>query len=256
MVLPTLGEWKTLKIQGYKMKIKKLTTSVLLPVTADVIANKNKEDTALFYNVKHGSRGEGLFTYTIGVDKRLFKPTNSNDKLSFDDNNYILLPIYDKKQHKKDSKNNYLYFISTDRMEEHKNDYIVLWEIPNRFYTDVSYDISGDVKLIGEGSLGRSRGSNIFTSPAPVLEVYGNCKLEWSGHDSKSTVYSQVITFKDGLWNIGKLIAEENHTEKLQLHSKYGEMSNHIENIVKPLHTVDDKIWRMFGDDTEGSSFS
>ena len=196
------------------MKIKKLTTNLLLPVKADVVANKNKDKNSIYYNIKHGGRGDGLFTYTIGVDKRLFKPTNTDDRLEFIDENYILLPIYENNVRKQDSKGNYLYFISTDGMEDHKNDYLLLWEIPNKFYMDVKYEINGDVKLIGEGSLGRTRGITSYTSPAPVLEIYGNCELSWSGLSEDGNLYKQRVTFKNGMWNIGQLMVDETSMPK------------------------------------------
>jgi len=232
------------------MKIMKLTTSVLLPVTAEVVTNKSK-DNSLFYNIKHGGRGSGLFTYTIGVDKRLFKPTGTHDKLHLIDNNYIMLPIYENKKHKTDSKGNYLYFISTDTMEDHKNDYIILWEIPNKFYSNVTFKTYGDVRVIGEGLLGRSRGIENYTSPAPVLEVFGNCTLEWSATDENGKMYSHKTSLDDDGWKIGELTVVK---KDVKLVSDVGTQRSYVENVLKPMASLVKTI-DEFGDDSEETTY-
>ena len=187
------------------MLIKKLTVSVLKPVTAIVVKNKNKnKNNELYFNIKHGGRGENLFTYTIGLDKHMFKPNATEDTLVMEDKDYILLPIYKNGMPMRDSRNNYMYYISKDQVDDHTTDYILLWEIPNKFYTDVTYTLKGNVKEIGIGINGRSRTNEIFKSPAPILEIFGNCELNWTAIDSTKR-YAQKITLEDNAWNIGKL---------------------------------------------------
>lgn len=165
----------------------------------------------MFYNIKHGGQGENLFMYTIGLNKKLFSPEAMSDTIELDDNTYILLPVYVDKKHKQDSKGNYLYFISIDHMDNHKEDYIILWEIPNKLYTEVTYTINGDASELGSGISGRSRGSTNYTSPSPVLEIYGECELCWTGVNANGIKHKQIISFKNGDWNIGaiKTIEEE-----------------------------------------------
>lgn len=192
------------------MKIIKLTSSIVSKVIASTVKNKNK--TKEYYNIKHGGRGEGLHTYKMGMDERIFKVDKS--ELILNDDNYILIPIYRQKKQLKDKADNFMYYISTDQMEDHKNDHIVFWEIPNKFYTDVKYEITGDVNTIACGTIGRSRGNVNYTSPAPILEVYGECTLSWTAIDNNGRKLEQVFTFEDGKWNIGTVNITEIEKEE------------------------------------------
>ena len=187
------------------MRIRKLTTNLLLNVKAKIITNKN--NGAKHFNIRHGSASEGLHDYVIYTDNRYFKPEENENEGAFNDDDYILKPVYKNDIHIQDRKDNYSYTISKDDVEDHKKDYIVLWEIPNKFYTDVKYEVSGNAIVLGTGYSGRVREGTLFSSPAPVLEVYGTTTLEWSGIRD-NVLYKQKVTFKDDQWSIGQVIKD------------------------------------------------
>ena len=180
------------------MKIMKLTSKRLSPVTPIII---KKKPNTLYFNIKHGSRGDKLHSYTFGLDASKFKPTSISDELELKDDNYVLLPIYKNEEQRKDRAGHPMYFISTDDMDDHKNDYIILWEIPNKFYTNVEYTTSGNVNVLGEGKIGRSRGGEDYISPSPILEVYGVCSLEWTACKDGSR-YKQSFSYDGEKWSI------------------------------------------------------
>lgn len=185
------------------MRIRKLTTNLLLTVRAKTIINRS--NNSKHFNIRHGSASEGLHDYIIYVDSRYFKPETDETERLFDRDDYILKPVYKNDIHIQDRKDNYSYTLSMDDVEDHKKDYIILWEIPNKFYTEVKYEIKGNALILGMGHSGRVRENKLYSSPAPVLEVYGSTTLEWSGIRD-DTLYKQIITFKDDQWIIGQVI--------------------------------------------------
>ncbi len=188
------------------MRIRKLTTNLLLNVKAKTV--NIKPTGATHFNIRHGSASEGLHDYIIYMDRRYFKPEDNITEKILNDDDYILKPVYKNNIHIQDRKDNYSYTLSRDEVEDHKKDYIILWEIPNKFYSDVKFDVSGNAIILGTGYSGRVRDGKVYSSPAPVLEVYGTATLEWSGiRDDK--LYKQIITFKDDQWNIGQVIKTE-----------------------------------------------
>lgn len=197
------------------MKIIKLTASKISTVKGTVIVNK--KNTSKYFNIRHGSASDGLHFYSIYMDSRYFKPVDNEATIDLPDDKYILKPVFKDKAHIKDSKGNYSYCLSIDDVEDHKKDFIVLWEIPNKFYKGVEYTIDGDVEKIGEGSSGRVRNGTVYSSPAPVLEVFGIATLTWSGTKTKDGIkYSQTITFKDSKFQIGQIIKAENNESNIK----------------------------------------
>ena len=192
------------------MRIRKLTTNLLLNVKAKTV--NIKPTGATHFNIRHGSASEGLHDYIIYMDRRYFKPEDNVTEKVLNDDDYILKPVYKNNIHIQDRKDNYSYTLSRDEVEDHKKDYIILWEIPNKFYSDVKFDVSGNAIILGTGYSGRVRDGKVYSSPAPVLEVYGTTTLEWSGiRDDK--LYKQIITFKDDQWNIGQVIKTDIETK-------------------------------------------
>jgi len=195
------------------MKILKITASVIKPVKAVTVRsrNVNKPDD-LHYNVKFGSMGSDLWVYSMGVDRKLFKPKDAGDVLELTDDNYVLIPIKNNGDAIKDRKGNDIYYITVDHTEDHRKDTIALWEIPSRNYQNVEYTADGEVRVLGYGLTGKTRGSIKYISPAPVLEVMGDCVLKWTGIDKNNKEVSQTITYtSDGKWEIGLIkVGEEN----------------------------------------------
>jgi hypothetical protein len=169
-------------------------------VTATV--TKRKKSNNLYFNIRHGSMG--LWVYILSLDAVYFKPKQDDQSLELTGDNYILLPIKKNGEVAKDNNGNTIYSLTIDEMQNHKKDIILFWEIPNRFYTDINIKLSGMVVKLGEGSTGRIRDGVPYTSPAPVLEIVGDCKLEWTGLDKEGKTVGQVINYiyADENWTI------------------------------------------------------
>lgn len=184
------------------MRLQKLTSLKILPVVAQV--HKNKTNNSLYYNIKHGTHGEGLWMYSCGLYKPYFTPENEGDKLEMKDDNYIIKPVKKDNVILRDKKKNVVYNITIDLSETHKKDIIVFWEIPNKNYLEVSFKVSGLATLLGEGISGKERGEVLYSSPAPVIEVLGDCELYWTGKDIENKNISQTIKYDyaKGEWDI------------------------------------------------------
>ena len=81
---------------------------------------------------------------------------------------------------------------------------LLLWEIPNKRYINVSFETDGDCHIVGSGETGSIRDGIEYISPAPVLEIFGSCTLKWWGYDKHSNLVKQEITFDypNSQWNI------------------------------------------------------
>jgi len=184
------------------MKIVKLTGLGIGSVTAQVYKNTKGK---MYFNISHGTKGKDLFVWKCGLRDGRFTPKSEGDTLELNDNNYIIRNVLDKnKQVMKDVNGNLLYNIDIDYMENHKNDLLVLWEIPNKNYKECRYTVTGDVDVIGEGKTGKIRGDKKFISPAPVLEIYGDCELVWSAVDKNNKGYKQIFKYDyaENKWSI------------------------------------------------------
>jgi hypothetical protein len=195
------------------MKILRLTSINVGPVIAQTF-KKSKDANNIYFNIKHGSAGKNLWVYSCGLHSVHFKPANEKDSLELSGDNYILRPIKkrvggseDDKIVLKDKIGNTLYSISIDNMRHHKKDIILFWEIPNNNYTDVSYTTSGNVSELGKGWIGKERNEKLYSSPAPVLEIQGNCSLEWVAVDIDGFKIKQTIKydFEKANWDISPI---------------------------------------------------
>lgn len=190
------------------MKIGKLTTKALFTVKPTIYSKKNNR----YFNIRHGSVGDGLHTYTIGIDKYMHKPELGEEAPELTNDDYTLIPIYNGREQVKDSKDQYMYYLSRDDVDEHKSDYIILWEIPNKFYREIKYEIIGNVKVLGEGTIGKYRDGIDFISPAPVLEIYGPCELSWTAiRDNKKFIHTSK--FDGNSWNVGTIEIDERNDD-------------------------------------------
>ncbi len=189
------------------MKIISLGSQGLKKVKTVVITSKSN---AKYHNVRHGSHQSGFWAYTLGVSNRLHKVNDDEDKVELIDDNYILLPIKRNGKQIIDGRGNGMYYLDSDNIDEHTNDYIVLWNIPNNFYKDVKYEVSKNVLELGVGFSGKVRGDDIYISPSPLLEVTGNAVLRWTGVDKDGNKLKQVIKFNGDIWTVGDIDIIEN----------------------------------------------
>jgi len=77
---------------------------------------------------------------------------------------------------RKDIKGNGYYVISKDSDDIHKLDVLLFWTIDPSLI-DVDYGTKGFGKILGHGCV--SEKENIV--PSPVIEIYGDCKIYYSG---------------------------------------------------------------------------
>lgn len=185
------------------MKILKLTGTDIGPATA--IVYKNKKTEVSYFNIKHGSNGENLWTYRFGLSKTYFSPESEDEILALTEDNYVIKPIKKDKLELKDGKGNIKYAVTKDHMENHRKDVVLFWEIPNKNYTDVTYEISGKCIELGKGISGKERENISYISPAPVLEIIGDVVLVWRAVDAEDRKIEQTIkyTYNTGEWEIG-----------------------------------------------------
>lgn len=182
------------------MRIIKLTGINSSPAIATV--HRNHKSDNMYFNIKHGSQGENLWVYSCELNKSHFAPSALADELKLDNDNYVIIPVKKNGSVVKDKKDNTLYMITIDHNQNHKQDMLIFWEIPNVNYTEVTYKITGMANDIGHGWSGKERGEICFKSPAPVIEIYGNATLEWSGLDRDGNNIKQTITVINGAINI------------------------------------------------------
>lgn len=187
------------------MQILRLTADAISTAVAVSVDGKKEK----YYNLKHGSIGRSLWRYIMFLSNTCFKYTPGVEEKQLIGNNYSLRAINKKGEFIKDEKGNRLYNIVTDKNSSHYNDLLIFWDIPNFNYTEVSYKLSGNVNLIAEATNGKDRGDIVFTSPAPVLEVLGNCKLEWCGKNSDGKHVSQTIEIVNQKVKINDILTEE-----------------------------------------------
>lgn len=172
------------------MRILKLTDLKILPMEAYLYSRVKDGVTKKYYNIKHGSEEKGFKVYKCLLDKVYFNPELLNDNpLILKDDNYCLKQFISK------DKNNKQFVISVSNVETYKRDILVFWEIPNFNFTDVEYTLTGNVSEVDHGIIGKYRPNAIYKSPAPVLEIYGSCKLSWKAISDTNIEYSQTIEY-------------------------------------------------------------
>lgn len=167
------------------MRILTLTSEGIKPAVATVFKDKDKSH----YNIKHGSRGKDTHVLSYGLDKTFFDPVKLDQSTyELKDDNYILIPIKKDGIQVKDRNGNCLYSISIDNVRNHKKDAILILEIPNNNYTEVNFTTTGNVSVLGQGIIGKTRSDKLYSSPAPILEIYGDCVLTWTGKNGDDIV--------------------------------------------------------------------
>ncbi len=170
--------------------------------TRDVKTTIVGSDNKKYHNVKHGSYERGFWAYSIGVSKKLCNPDVDKEPMSLTDDNYKLIPIKRDGNPVVDKKDNIMYYLADDMSDEHRDDYLVLWNIPNACYRDVKYEFTGNVNEIGKGYNGKIRDNTQYISPSPVLEVVGPAVLRWSGITLNGDTVKQKIVFDNSNWII------------------------------------------------------
>jgi len=186
------------------MRILKLVDYKFIPVEPVVYTNKRNDSK--YYNLIHGTKGVSTWKWSCSLDINYF--TVNDQPFTMDGDDYVLIPIRGVGGSiKKDIKGNAYYMLSKDNTYTHRKDILLLWEIPNKNYSDVKYTIVGDSEVLGSGCNGRIRGEKRYLSPAPIIEIFGDTTLTWSGVDTSGRTHSQTITYTRASdnWDINKI---------------------------------------------------
>lgn len=185
------------------MKIFNLSFNGIKPAIAVARYKYNKrkdEEKDLRFCIQHGSHGKNTWCAEFFITESLI-PKDKDDTLELKDNIYTLKVKRDKNNNKpiKDRLNNNVYTISINKENLMLDtDQIVFWNIPVGIYTDVGYKITGSVTELCKGINGKFMLDQFYTSPAPVLNVYGDCSLEWFAKDKrKNKQYRQTISYNE-----------------------------------------------------------
>ena len=192
------------------MRLLRLTSLGCKPMEATIYRKKDKDGgIKKYYNIRHGSIESGFKTFLSLLDSRVYPVNEDENPLILDKDTYTIRP-YTKVTDP--NYGNTVYLVSESNTLSTKNDIILFWEIPNSYYTNVSYNIEGNARVIGSGSIGKIRVEGKFESPSPVVEIIGNCKLSWSAYSKNNGVTKHIeqhieYDYIDMKWNIG--IVEE-----------------------------------------------
>lgn len=181
------------------MYFKKISLYDLSQPEATVFKNKKTGD--LFYNLRLGTTGDGTWEYVLLFDKRTYIPTNVSDKLVLDGNNYIIKPLKTKDQEGKhqlikDGQDNVQYIVSEDGSSFHKKDLILVWELPNRNFTKIDYNIKGSHNILATAITGKERNGKTYVSRIVLAELLSDCELHWEGEQDTGDILEQTISFK------------------------------------------------------------
>lgn len=160
------------------MKILRLTTDGLLePLTAQPI---EKNDT-IYYNIFHGSKT--CWEFRCAVDSRIATPKINKDLILKEDH-FIFRYLKDKDDKEiLDQVGNKYIVISKNSDPSHKLDTLLFWDIEHPV-TNIEFTINGFANEIGRGY----NGTETIKSPAPVLEIYGDCELSYTGQINDKNV--------------------------------------------------------------------
>ncbi len=182
------------------MKILRLTNYQVTPAVAEVYKHKGKN----YFNLKHGMFGSNFWRWSCGLEYKHFKPKKDEVSLTLDNDNYTIVPVKHGGELLKDGMGNVVYNIGIDHSSAYRNDILLLWNIPNKLFKDVTYTLNGMCSEIGRGSVGRTRGTVIYKSPYPVIEIVGDTTLSWTGVDNDGNQYSQTVkySYAENLWDI------------------------------------------------------
>lgn len=185
------------------MKIIKLNATSIDTVKAHV--SKKAGSGEPYLSIKHGS--SGFWVYYIMLSKNFFTVNQADEAYELKGDSFVLKPLKKKGSPIKDNKGNIVYCLEKDYMENHRKDNLVFWEIPNKYYTGVQHKVNGAAKEIAAGIVGKERDGTAYSSPAPIIEVLGDCTLSWVGKDLNGKVVSQTIKYDymNNDWDIGKI---------------------------------------------------
>jgi len=188
------------------MRITRLTGSLISPAVADIFINRKTE--VVHHNLSHGTKSTGCWKWFAGLSHEHFDL--ANEPYTLDGDSYVLLPVKKNGLILKDAKGNVCYNIGIDSDPSHVNNILVLWTPAERAYSDVVVDVSGSCEIVGHGKNIANR-TNRESSPAPVVEIYGDADLYWTGKRADGVVVCQHVKYNLGTkqWTFSDVTASE-----------------------------------------------
>lgn len=167
-------------------------------------------DNKLYFNYKVGLRYKDCKEYTLSFSNKDYSPTSKDDILILDKDNYNVVPVYKNGELAKDRNNNQIYTVREDNTVSHRSNSLVIWELPNNDYVDVTYQLDGSVSKLADASSGVYRNDTMYVTQILILSVYGDCVLTASFKDSEGKSYTKSYTYnyKADKWDIGEIKRE------------------------------------------------
>lgn len=169
------------------MKLIKLVGDEVKPVYADPYTNP-KTGTKHF-NIIIGSNKDIAHRRHIKLDSNIFGNPILDKSFELIDNDYIIKPIYNKSNN-----STFNYVLSKDNSEVHKNDVLLIWELPNVNQENTETEIKGVYDKLLETTYVKRRQDKRFESPILVLELMSDCTLSMTINGVKKTLYFNYKT--------------------------------------------------------------
>ncbi len=186
------------------MKLARINETDIFDVSTEIISyNNNKQH----HNVKFGSKLKGLWRVTFGISKSIATVEKNPEPIWLLEDTYTLNPIIKKGKQLKDNRGNSIYYLDKDEniSEADKKSILLFVEIPNYFYKNIDFTLTGNCLLIAKGYNGNLINDVMYSSPYPVILIKGNMELIWIGYNKDNLEVSQTINYVDGKWFIGEI---------------------------------------------------
>ena len=149
------------------MKLIKLVGDVIKPVLAEPYINK--ETDTKYFNILIGSVKDKCYSRYIKLDTSVFGNPIINKSFELIDDDYIIKPINNKSE--------FNYVLSKDNSDIHKNDVLLIWELPNINQDKTEVDIKGTYDILLETKYVKRRKDKKYSSPILILELMSDCVL-------------------------------------------------------------------------------
>lgn len=160
------------------MKLIKLVGDVVKPVLAEPYTNK--ETGTKHFNIIIGSEKDIGHRRHIKLDTSIFGNPIIDKSFELIDNDYIIKPI--------NKKSDFNYVLSKDNSDIHKNDVLLIWELPNINQDKTEIEIKGNYDKLLETKYVKRRKDKKYGSPILVLELMSDCVLSTTIDGVKTSI--------------------------------------------------------------------
>jgi hypothetical protein len=168
-------------------------------ITPKTIIHKGKGEKE-FHNITHGSPVNGGKRIVLSLDKGMFPVIDSQPiELTGDDLSFFEMP---------DTYTNGIvdFILTKDNMYSHRKHCILLLEIPNNGYENVTYDIIKGGRELACGSYVKSINGKNYSVPQPIIEVNSDFILEWKGKFNNKEISQRIeYSVHASKWGISEI---------------------------------------------------